>query len=642
MRKQKNKTLWIGKILLVLLMIFSQMYAPIEVLAEEIVNNEEPAITEELDNNEKDLEKTETSTENTETVEEKETPLDNTETTGKKEEQTNVENTEETTNENTETTENGKNDESTPEDTTENKSYTYKVLINDEEVEEYTIDSETKKVTIKQSYDGEIGTYHFSNPNETEELDYTNKLYGKYKKEYKVLSTSEEELDAKTITLNYEGDNSEILDKLGEDVYVGEHTIFVVGETSEITVGEVLEKFNLTELQSQYSARLIARDENGNELEATDKVNQKTVFILTNDEVEDEFSVNIYGDYNDDKILDKEDAKKIVDIILEKKENEEEQPFESILDAGNTIYWTGKWDEVTEIHDKLYNSITNKSEVYRGEEFEVKYFITGFDKDAINGIEGKLLYNKEILELVNIEIEKEYGSINDEGRFAYLLDNFHSEDAIMTIKFKAIKVGEANISIENILASIGGLSAELEETIVTSVTVIEAGKGGDVEESSATTTPQTTTSPAPTPVVRESSSYIRPIAKSSDSKIKYLEIEGYKIEFDPNKYEYSIKVKNNVKSLNLNVVLNDSNATYEVFGNENFKVGENTVKIVVTAEDGSTSTYTINVTREAKEKDEEKEVEEKKSSKTIIIILIILVIIGLIYVIFKDDEEDKK
>ena len=642
MRKQKSKTLWFGKILLVLLMIFSQMYAPIEVLAEELNNNETTQINETVDNNvELQNEKKETANESADTV---------------------VENKQEDTNElvsenNTPqevTEENVSSEESTPEDTTEaTKTYTYKIFINEEEVEEFTISSDNKQITIKQQYDGEEGTYHFSNPNETEVIDFTNKLYGTYKKEYKVLSNEEEELDAKSITINYEGDNNEILENYTNGTSytsVHENTIEVDGTNKYLKVGDILSKFNLTKLKEEYDATLVAKDENGNTLSNEEDVTDKVKFILTNNEVEEEFTVDIYGDYNNDKILDIEDAKKIVDKILESKLDEENgHSIESILDAGNTVYRTGVWNDFTEPHDELINSIENMEEVYKGEEFEVKYSISGFDKDTINGIEGVLNYNKEILELVSVEINKEhgdtnkiYGNINNDGIFAYILDDYNKEDILMTIKFKAKEVGEANISIENILASVNGVSANLEDTIMTNVTVIEAGKGGDEEEPETVTPPQEPETTKPAPVVKESSSYIRPIAYSSDSTIKYLEIKGYKIDFDPKKYDYSIKVKNSVKSLDLTVVLNDSNATYEVFGNENFKVGENTVKIVVTAEDGSTSTYTINVEREKAKEVEKEEEKEKKSSKTIIIILIILVIIGLIYVIFKDDEEEEK
>ena len=101
------------------------------------------------------------------------------------------------------------------------------------------------------------------------------------------------------------------------------------------------------------------------------------------------------------------------------------------------------------------------------------------------------------------------------------------------------------------------------------------------------------------------------------------------------------KVKNSVTSLKLEVILNDPSATYEVRGNSDFKVGDNVVEIVVTAENGDTRTYTINVKREKKEEVVVKKV-NNGAARPVIIVLILLVIAGLIYVIFKDDEEDGK
>ena len=59
--------------------------------------------------------------------------------------------------------------------------------------------------------------------------------------------------------------------------------------------------------------------------------------------------------------------------------------------------------------------------------------------------------------------------------------------------------------------------------------------------------------------------------------------------------EYSIKVGSNIEKLNLNIILNDLDARYEVVGNDNFKSGKNVVSIFVTAADGSERVYTINV-----------------------------------------------
>ena len=79
-------------------------------------------------------------------------------------------------------------------------------------------------------------------------------------------------------------------------------------------------------LQEQYSARLEINDDS-------------TMVKLTNDEVEEEFEIFIYGDYNEDKVLNQEDSKIIVDYILDKElVDEDNKPFFNILDATNSAY----------------------------------------------------------------------------------------------------------------------------------------------------------------------------------------------------------------------------------------------------------------------------------------------------------------
>ena len=662
MKKQKNIILWFGKLFLVVLMFLSQMYTPIEVFAEEIINSDDTALVDSTDTNtDVDDSKQDSDTLNNQdvtkdndtdviddsTVNDNDTTntTDQNDTTGTIDNQDVTDNTSTTDNQDiTDTTDTtGTTDPVTEETPGEDVVYTYKVTVNGEEVDDYTLNGGETVVAIHQEYDGEEGTYKFSSDADAS-IDFTNKLYGDYTYTYSVLDNDGSEIDSKTINIHYNGENSGILEKFaldGIDVY--NSYLSMNGTKENYTVGDILSKFDLEGLSNQYHARIIFKDQNGNELSDTDKVDGTTEIVLTNDEVSSSFGFFVYGDYNDDAVINEEDAHLIVDLILDKKAVDEDgKPYFSILDATTPIFITGSWESGPGVHDMLSHMLTNRTDIYMGEEVEVKYSITGFNEDKLNGIEGKINYNKEILELVDVSVDNLYGSYNDEGRFAYLLDNYHSEDVLLTIRFKGIGIGESNVSIEEIVASVMGDKANLDDAVFTTVRVSEAGTGGDTPADTTTNNNQgTTAQPAVSNnnvVSNYSSSYIREIKLSSDSLIKSLTIKGYEINFEPTKYEYAIKVKNSVKSLDLDVVLNDSNATYEIIGNENFKVGENTVKIVVTAEDGSTSTYTIKVTREKAK--EEKEEKENKSSRAVIIILIVLVIIGLIYVIFKDDEEE--
>ena len=89
--------------------------------------------------------------------------------------------------------------------------------------------------------------------------------------------------------------------------------------------------------------------------------------------------------------------------------------------------------------------------------------------------------------------------------------------------------------------------------------------------------------------------------KSSDATLKSLDVSGYTLspKFSKNTTTYSMTVKNNIASLKVDAVPTDSKAKVTITGNSNWKVGVNPIKIKVTAEDGTTKVYTVNVTRKA-------------------------------------------
>lgn len=89
------------------------------------------------------------------------------------------------------------------------------------------------------------------------------------------------------------------------------------------------------------------------------------------------------------------------------------------------------------------------------------------------------------------------------------------------------------------------------------------------------------------------------VKKSSNSNLESLQIaEGvFSPEFAKNVYEYAVIVPNEITKLNIAASQEHSRATVKVVGNEELQVGDNTVEIIVTAEDGSTSTYKIYATR---------------------------------------------
>lgn len=339
----------------------------------------------------------------------------------------------------------------------------------------------------------------------------------------------------------------------------------------------------------------------------------------------------------------------------------------NILDATDSIFMNIYNGE--EISDVLVNSLVlENEEILLGESVLAMLYVSGLEDALIYGFEGLLNYDETILELVGVSLYTDSADSENLGyfnlannKFAYVLPNgFNNiDEALITFEFEALSLGETEISVNNIVHSYGeAFSLENDSTLVNlSVEDPEDNKGGDVEEE-GTTTPgagdnnnDSTTDEVDKETMENEvvvKPVVTPVVKSSDYYIKDLVINGYEIDFDMYTYDYNIKVSSDVTSLDLDVLLNDSSSIYYVEGNENFVEGENLVYVVVKAENGSTKTYTIKVEKESEKvvgtdsKDvlDEEEEEESNISKTIIIILIILVIIGLIYVIFKDDEED--
>jgi hypothetical protein len=91
---------------------------------------------------------------------------------------------------------------------------------------------------------------------------------------------------------------------------------------------------------------------------------------------------------------------------------------------------------------------------------------------------------------------------------------------------------------------------------------------------------------------------------SSDSKLVSLKASVGDLEpdFHPDQNSYSVKVANDVTRISFEYEVSDKlYAVVEKSGGNDLKVGKNTIVFKVTAEDGSTNSYTVVVTREGKD-----------------------------------------
>lgn len=130
--------------------------------------------------------------------------------------------------------------------------------------------------------------------------------------------------------------------------------------------------------------------------------------------------------------------------------------------------------------------------------------------------------------------------------------------------------------------------------------------------------------------------------KSSNNNLSNLEIDIADFKFNPEVTEYNLEVPYSTKIISIKAISESDRAVVTGAGEKALKVGENNYSIVITAEDGTTKEYKINITRNAKEIKEEKEIVEKTKTKTkshnniliisvsIIIVLLVICIIFLI------------
>ena len=82
---------------------------------------------------------------------------------------------------------------------------------------------------------------------------------------------------------------------------------------------------------------------------------------------------------------------------------------------------------------------------------------------------------------------------------------------------------------------------------------------------------------------------------SDNNNLSSLNIEGFDIDFDTSVTDYSVSVPNDTKKVKIGATASDGNASVSGIGDYDVKEGNNEIKIVVTAENGDTKTYKINV-----------------------------------------------
>lgn len=388
----------------------------------------------------------------------------------------------------------------------------------------------------------------------------------------------------------------------------------------------------------------------------------------------------------------------------EGKDEYEEDPFgtitfEDIMTINGYLNNSENERENTDL-SLIFDSDTD--ELYVGDTFKVSLVVNSTDlEDYINGIDGLVTYSDN-LKLMNVLFnENLIGTYNEDGRFVGAGTELTNGTTVITFEFMAINDGEGTVtlngsvandmiinefeevstsvnitrksSINNLYsldASIGTFDTAFDKDVTVYTLTVpydtkEVILSGSLEDILSTvdglfkyelTEDKTTAIITVTAedgstkvytvyIVKEKPSVVpTPVVYyySSNNYLKTLEAKGYEIKFDRDILEYELNVNNDVKSLDITAIAEDSRSRVEITGNENFKTGKNTVIISVKAENGDVREYKLIVNRKNITTTTLTEEEESGSTaeKVVIIILIVLVVLGLLYLIFKKDDDD--
>lgn len=119
--------------------------------------------------------------------------------------------------------------------------------------------------------------------------------------------------------------------------------------------------------------------------------------------------------------------------------------------------------------------------------------------------------------------------------------------------------------------------------------------------------------------------------EAQNINLKTLQIEGFDLypKFIEEMYQYNLTINEKIEKLSIIAEAENENATIEIIGNDNLKEGNNTIKIIVTAEDGITKgEYSINTYIS----DFKIDVQEENKMPAIIAIIVLSIIIVVLFV----------
>ena len=180
--------------------------------------------------------------------------------------------------------------------------------------------------------------------------------------------------------------------------------------------------------------------------------------------------------------------------------------------------------------------------------------------------------------------------------YADTTDDAENGTKTYTASFTPSSAGKYTVSLSGNVTDSNDSRVSVSDQVT--INVSQASSGGSSSSSGSTAGSSTTSEPE-----EESSN-----ANLSNLGIRPNDFSGFK----PGTTTYNATVPEDVETVEVYATAQDSGATISGTGNQTLAYGENALNVVVTAEDGTIKTYTINVTREG-----EGETEEGEDTETV-------------------------
>ena len=279
------------------------------------------------------------------------------------------------------------------------------------------------------------------------------------------------------------------------------------------------------------------------------------------------------------------------------------------------------------INNKIYAVSGNA-----GENVKVTYNISSPDGGNLSTVTGQVEYDKDKLEYVGISST---AGIANGTKVSATESQINGKSMSVTVTFKIKSNASGNISTKlNLSELYTTLSETNHATSITGTVSVTAPNDNDNSSNNGSTNNGASNNGSSSNSSNGSSSSNtsngnssgnstqRPSTstetkKSSNANLKNLGINPNDFNgFKSGTTAYNVTVPNDVEQVKVYATAQDSKSKITGTGNKKLTVGKNKLDVVVTAEDGTTKTYTINVTREEAAVTTNETIDDNSSTET--------------------------